>query len=69
MAEIIMFPMEYVSFQKENRTCSLICATCSKRVVKVIDLPITWEHTDYTLAITRLLSAGWEEIGRGKVQR
>ena len=62
-----MFPMEYVSFEKEGRTCSVIYAKSSGKVVNLIDLPPSWLHTDSTLAITRLLSAQWVETGRGKV--
>lgn len=68
MGELVMFPMEYVSFEKEERTCTIIKAKSSDRVVSVIDLPPSWVTTDGTLATTRLISAGWKETGRGKVQ-
>ena len=68
MAEIIMFPMEYACLEKDERTCSLIWATSSKRIVQTLDLPPSWLYSDATLALTRLISAGWVENGRGKVE-
>lgn len=63
-----MFPMEYVSLKKEERTCSIVFANSSKRILNVVDLPDSWLNTDATLGLTRLISAGWKEVSRGKVK-
>lgn len=63
-----MYPMTYVSLSKGERTAGIIMANSSKRVINVIDLPLSWLHSDATLAITRLISAGWKEESRGKVK-
>jgi hypothetical protein len=66
---IIMYPMTYCSLKKGERTVSLVWANSSGLILYVEgDLPETWVRTDATLAITRLLSAGWVETGRGKVE-
>lgn len=68
MEEIVVFPMTCVSFTKKDRTVGLVFADSSKRIINTIgELPGTWLYTDSELAITRLLSAGWEEASRGKV--
>ena len=63
-----MYPMSYISLEKEDRSIGLVWADSSKRILSVIEAPITWIGTDITLAITRLRSAGWEEVSRGKVK-
>ena len=68
MGELIMYPMRYASFEKGERTCSIVWAKSSMRILQVMELPSSWEGGDATVAITRLTSAGWEETGRGKVQ-
>ena len=69
MAELIMFPMTYASLEKEGRSVSLIWANSSKRIISITgDGPLSWLNTDATLAITRLISAGWVEDSRGKVE-
>ena len=68
MGELVMFPMTYVSLSKGERTAGIIYANSSGRVVNVIDLPLSWIGQDGTLAVTRLVSAGWKEDRRGKVQ-
>jgi hypothetical protein len=68
MGELVMFPMTYVSLEKGKRTCSVAFANSSKRILWVVDLPDSWVHMDATLGVTRLRSAGWEEVGRGKVK-
>ena len=63
-----MFPMMCAHLEKDGRTASIVYADSSKRVIGVIgDLPMTFMHTDATLCITRLVSAGWKETSRGKV--
>ena len=68
MGELKMFPMTYVSLSKGERTCSVVYANSSGRIVNVIGLPDSWLHGDGTLGVTRLRSAGWEEEGRGEVE-
>jgi len=68
MGELVMFPMTYVSLSKGERTCFIIYADSSGRVVNVEGLPLSWMNSDATLAITRLISAGWKETGRGKLR-
>lgn len=68
MGEVKLFPMTYVSLEKEGRTASLVYADSSGLMVNVIDLPLTWVHSDAVLGVTRLISAGWVETGRGKVE-
>lgn len=68
MGELKMFPMTYVSFTKKDRTVGLVFANSSKRIISTIgDLPDSWMHTDAELATTRLVSAGWKEVSRRKV--
>ena len=69
MNELIMFPMTYATLTKGERSASLVWADSSKRILSAAgDLPPTWVGTDATLAITRLISAGWVEASRGKVE-
>jgi hypothetical protein len=69
MGELVVYPMTYVSLEKGERSVSLVYANSSKRILYVEgDLPETWVNTDATLAQTRLKSAGWEEVARGKVE-
>ena len=69
MGELIMYPMTYAFLEKGEREVSLVWADSSKIVLYVTgDLPETWVGTDATLALTRLVSAGWEEVSRGKVK-
>jgi len=68
MGELVLFPMRYVSLKKEKRTCTVIYAISSGRIINLIDLPLSWLHTDATLAVTRLISAGWKEEGRGEAK-
>ena len=68
MGEVKMFPMTSVSLEKGEAECSLVFANGSKRILWVTGLPDSWTHMDATLGITRLRSAGWEEVGRGKVE-
>ena len=64
-----MFPMMYAHLEKDGRTASLVYADSSQRIINIIgDLPQTWLNSDATLGITRLISAGWKETGRGKVE-
>jgi hypothetical protein len=69
MGDLVMFPMTYVSLAKGERTAGVIYANSSGKVVNVIDLPLSWLGTDGTLAVTRLISAGWKETRRGKVKQ
>jgi hypothetical protein len=62
-----MFPMVWVTLQKEERTCTVVYAVSSNRIVNVIDLPESWLNTDATLGLTRLKSAGWSQLGTGRV--
>ena len=69
MGEMVLFPMSYASLEKGERAVSLVWADSSKRIMYVEgDLPESWLHTDATLAITRLRSAGWAELKRGRVE-
>jgi hypothetical protein len=69
MGDLVPFPMTYCSLDKGERSVSLVWAESSKRVLYVKgDLPPSWIQTDATLAVTRLISAGWTEVARGKVE-
>jgi hypothetical protein len=68
MGELVMFPMVWVTLKKEERTCTVIYAKSSDRIINVTGLPHTWLNTDATLGLTRLKSAGWEQTGTGKVK-
>ena len=64
-----MFPMTFCSLEKGEHSASLVWADSSLRVLYVAgDLPISWQGVDATQAVTRLLSAGWKEEVRGKVE-
>lgn len=70
MGKIVMFPMTYATLEKEERSVSLVWANNGKLIINLTgDIPTTWLGTDATLAITRLLSAGWVETSRGKVEK
>jgi len=69
MNELVIYPMTFASLEKGKRNVSLVWADSSKLILYVQgDLPETWVRTDSSLAITRLLSAGWVETSRGKVE-
>ena len=69
MSTLIMYPMTFCSLEKGERSVSLVWANSSKLILYVEgDLPESWVRTDATLAITRLISAGWVETARGEVE-
>jgi hypothetical protein len=61
--------MIYVRFERGEHMLVLTFADSSKKIIAVLgDAPRTWITEDFELAATRLLSAGWEETNRGKVE-
>jgi hypothetical protein len=64
----VVFPMVWVTLEKDERTCTVIYAVSSSRILNVTGLPNSWLHGDATLGLTRLKSAGWSQIGTGRVE-
>ena len=68
MENVIMWPMTYAVYERNNQSCHIIWAESSQRLILVSGLPESWLYMDSGLARMKLEHTGWKELNKGKVK-